>query len=164
MIKIIQTIVLTAVVFSPLSLISLVASATAHHTSSHVSSVAVATTQTRKKAVKKGKKPATTGINQPKTTPDATTQSPETMPSSGSMPVKPNNPDTSIDKMKPSGVVTPKPGSTDMPPSGNGTPPSGSGMPPSDSGTPPSGSGMPSTPSVPGSGTPTLPSTVPNTK
>ena len=68
MIKIIQTIVLTAVVFSPLSLISLATSATAHHTSSHVSSVAVAATQTRKKAVKKGKKPATTGTSQQKTT------------------------------------------------------------------------------------------------
>lgn len=144
MIKIIQSIVLTAVVFSPLSLISLATSATAHHTSSHVSSVAVAATQTRKKGVKKGKKPATTGTSQQKTTPDAKTQPPEGMSSSESMPVKPAKPDASApDKMKPSGATAPKPGSTEMPPSG---------------------SGMPSTPTVPGSGTPTLPSTIPNTK
>jgi hypothetical protein len=144
MIKIIQTIVLTAVVFSPLSLISLVTSATAHHTSSHVSNVAVATTQTRKKGVKKAKKPATTGNSQKKPATDATTQPPEGMPSSESMPVKPTKPDTSSsDKMKPSGVIAPKPSSTEMPPAG---------------------AGVPSAPTVPGSSTPTIPSTVPNTK
>ena len=158
MIKIIQTIVLTAVVFSPLSLISLATSATAHHSSSHVSSVAVATTQARKKSAKKGKKPATTGTSQRKTTPDATAQPSEVMPSSGSTPVNPAKPDmSSPDKMKPSGTVSPTPSSSDMPPSG-------SGMPPSGTGTPPSGSGMPSTPTVPGSGTPTLPTTLPTTK
>ena len=47
--KLIQTIALTAVVFSPLSLISLISSAAAHHTSSHVSTVANKISQTTKK-------------------------------------------------------------------------------------------------------------------
>ena len=143
MIKIIQTIVLTAVVFSPLSLISLVTSATAHHSSSHVSTVAVATTKTRKKRVKKGKKRATVGTTQRKPATEATTQPPDAMPSSESLPVKPTKPDASIDKMKPSGVVTPKPGNIEMPPAG---------------------SGVPGTPTVPGSGAPTIPTTLPTTK
>ena len=74
MIKIIQTIVLTAVVFSPLSLISLATSATAHHTSSHVSTLAVATTKTPKKGVKKGKKQTTSGTTQKKPRTAAKTQ------------------------------------------------------------------------------------------
>jgi hypothetical protein len=142
MIKIIQTIVLTAVVFSPLSLISLATSATAHHTSSHLSTVAAKTTQTRKKPVKKGKKPATTGTSQQKTTPDMKTQPSEGMPSSGSAPVKPTNPDLSTDKTKPSGTIAPKPGTSDIPPAG---------------------SSLPTNP-IPGSSTPTLPTTVPPTK
>jgi hypothetical protein len=138
--KIIQTIVLTAVVFSPLSLISLVTSATAHHTSSHVSTTAVAVNKTRKKAVKKR---TTSGTTQQKPKPDATTQPPEAMPpASDSMPAKPTQPDVSSDKMKPSGVITPKPGSTEIPPAG---------------------SASPNIPAVPGSNTPTptLPSTIP---
>lgn len=144
MIKIIQTIFLTAVVFSPLSLMSLVTSATAHHNSSHVSTVAVTTTKTRKKRIKKGKKRTTSGTVQQKPTPDATAQPPEAMPSSESLPVKPNKPDISNpDKMNPSGVITPKPGST---------------------GIPPAGSGVPNVPSVPATGTPTIPTTLPTTK
>ena len=144
MIKTIQTIVLTAVVFSPLSLMSFVTSATAHHTSSHVSSVAVATTKAAKKKVKKVTKPMTNGSSQKKPATDAKTQPPEGMPSSESMPAKPTQPDTSSsDKMKPTGVITPKPGSTEMPPAG---------------------AGIPSTPTIPGSSTPTIPSTVPNPK
>lgn len=154
MIKIIQTIVLTAVVFSPLSLISLVTSATAHHTSSHVSSVAVATTQTRKKGVKKGKRPATTGTNQQKPATDATTQPPAGMPSSEPVPAKSTNPDLSSDKMKPSGTISPKPGTTEIPPAGSGAP-AGSGIP--------AGSGVPTNP-IPGSSTPTIPTTVPPIK
>jgi hypothetical protein len=144
MIKIIQTIVLTAVVFSPLSLISLVTSATAHHSSSHVSTVAIATTKARKKGVKKGKNPATTGTNQNKPATDATTQPPDAMPSSESMPAKQTKPDASMpDKMNPSGVITPKPGST---------------------GIPPAGAGAPSIPSVPSTGTPSIPTTLPTPK
>ena len=140
--KIIQTIALTAVVFSPLSLISLVTSATAHHTSSHVASVAVATTKTRKKAVKKGKQPAATGTSQQKPANDATNQPPTGMPSSESIPAKSTNPDLSPDKMKPSGTISPKPGTSEIPPAGSGVP----------------------TNPIPGSSTPTIPTTVPPAK
>jgi hypothetical protein len=147
MIKIIQTIFLTAVVFSPLSLIGLVTSATAHHSSSHVSTVATATTTTRKKRIKKGKKRTTSGTLQQKSTPDATNQLPAAVPSSESVPVKPNKPDISNpDKMNPSGVITPKPGSTEIPPAGSVVP------------------NVPSVPSVPATGTPTVPTTLPTPK
>ena len=53
MIKLIQTAVLTAVVFSPLSLVSLISSAAAHHSSSHVSTVATEISQTTKKKTTK---------------------------------------------------------------------------------------------------------------
>jgi ABC-type transporter MlaC component len=58
MYKLIQTIALTAVIFSPLSLISLVTSANAHHTHSHVSTVAKNTIKTRQAPIKKNKKSA----------------------------------------------------------------------------------------------------------
>lgn len=54
--KLIQTIVLTAFIFSPLSLISLVTSANAHHTPSHVSTVAKNTIKIRQAPIKKDKK------------------------------------------------------------------------------------------------------------
>ena len=157
MIKTIQTIALTAIVFSPLSLISLVTAATAHHSSSHVSNISIADTKTRKKGAKKVKPPAATGTSEQKPAPDAMTQPPATMPGSESVPVKPTPPDTSIDKMNPSGVVTPKPGSSDIPPAGNL--PSNPSVP----GTP----SIPGTPSVPGtpasgSSTPTTPTTLPS--
>ena len=145
MIKIIQTIALTAIVFSPLSLISLVTSATAHHNSSHVSTVAVATTKVPKKKRKKGVKPASTDTNQQQPAPDAITQPPATMPS---VPVNPTQPDASSDNMK-RGTIKPKPGSIEIPPAGSSVP-----------GTP----GVPGMPTVPGSGTPTIPTTIPATK
>jgi hypothetical protein len=90
--KLIQTILLTAVVSTPLSLISLVTSAAAHHTSSHVSTVSVAITKTRKKRIKKAKKSITTGTRKQKPTKiDATSQPPEGIPS-GANPVNPNKP------------------------------------------------------------------------
>jgi hypothetical protein len=57
--KLIQTIALSAVVFSPLTLISLATSAAAHHTSSHVSTVAVTTPNLRKVRIKNSKKAVT---------------------------------------------------------------------------------------------------------
>ena len=71
------------------------------------------------------------------------------MPSSGSIPVNPTKPDASIDKIKPSGVVTPKPGNIEIPPAGSVVP-----------GTPT----VPGMPTVPGSGVPTIPTTLPTTK
>ena len=139
MIKIIQTIALTAIVFSPLSLISLITSATAHHTSSHVSNISVATTTARKKKKSNRATPAPAGTNQRQPAPDAITQPPATMPS---VPVNPTQPDASNDKMK-RGTITPKPGSTEIPPAG---------------------SAVPGMPTVPGSGTPTIPTTLPTTK
>lgn len=57
--KLIQTIVLTAVAFSPLTLISLATSASAHHTSSHVSTLATNTSKIRKVQIKKDNKSLT---------------------------------------------------------------------------------------------------------
>lgn len=54
--KLIQPIVLTAVIFSPLSLISLVTSANAHHTPSHVSTLTKNTIKIRQIPIKKDKK------------------------------------------------------------------------------------------------------------
>ncbi len=88
MIKVIQTIALATMVFSPLSLISLISSATAHHTSSHVSTVSVTTTKASNKKIKKGAKPAATANNHQQPAPNAMTQLPTTMPLSESMPVK----------------------------------------------------------------------------
>jgi hypothetical protein len=89
--KLIYTIVLTAVVFSPLSLISLVTSAAAHHTSSHASTIALETTKARKKKIrtKQGVKSTTTGIRKQKpAATDATTQPPvgEAMPDKSTKP------------------------------------------------------------------------------
>gem|GEM_PF-2765511 len=58
MIKLIQTAILTTVVFSPLTLVSLISSAAAHHTSTHVSTVATAISQTTKKKTTKVAIPA----------------------------------------------------------------------------------------------------------
>jgi hypothetical protein len=59
--KLIQAIVLTTVVVLPLSLISLVTSAAAHHTASHVSTVAMSNSKTNKMRAKGKKKPMTMG-------------------------------------------------------------------------------------------------------
>jgi hypothetical protein len=53
--KLIQSIIISAVVLAPLSSLGLTATATSHHTSSHVSTVSLETTRTRRK-VKKVKK------------------------------------------------------------------------------------------------------------
>jgi hypothetical protein len=70
--KLIQSIALTAIVFSPLTLISLTTSAFAHHTSSHVSTVATNTPKTSKAQMKKDKK---SFINVPRKQRSATTNS-----------------------------------------------------------------------------------------
>jgi hypothetical protein len=57
--KLIQTIVLTAVVFSPLTLLSLVTSAVAHHSNSHVSTLALSGKKKQNIKNSKGKKTAT---------------------------------------------------------------------------------------------------------
>ncbi len=54
--KLIQTIFLSAVICSPLSLLSLVESAAAHHTSSHVSTVSVSIARRKTKRVRTGAK------------------------------------------------------------------------------------------------------------
>jgi hypothetical protein len=54
--KLIQTIFLSAVICSPLSLLSLVESAAAHHTSSHVSTVATSIARRKTKRVRTGAK------------------------------------------------------------------------------------------------------------
>lgn len=56
--KLIQSIALSTVVFSPLALISFTTSAEAHHTRSHVSTVAVQTTNPRKVKISNSKKTA----------------------------------------------------------------------------------------------------------
>ena len=105
--KLIQTIVLTAVVFSPLSLLSLITSAAAHHTPGHVSTVAIETTIAAKKnknKVRTGKKPLTTGSTKKKpASTDATTQPETGMPSGvdSPMPTKPTTkPETSEPRSK----------------------------------------------------------------
>jgi hypothetical protein len=129
--KLIQTIVLTAVVFSPLNLISTIASATAHHNSSHVSTVAMETTKAKKKIkMKKGKKPMTTGSMKKKpAATDATMTQPATgMPPSGdsmkpttkpdtvpSTKVKPNDTGTDSSMVKPSSKIKAPTAGTSLP-------------------------------------------------
>ncbi len=50
--KLIQSIIISAVVIAPLSSLALIADATVHHTPSHVSTVSVETTRTRRKTKK----------------------------------------------------------------------------------------------------------------
>ncbi|WP_373544813.1 hypothetical protein [Chamaesiphon sp.] len=91
--KLIQTIALTAVVFSPLSLISLISSATAHHTSSHVSTVATEISQTTKKKSTKsqmsGKKKPMSGMGNKKPATGAASDSGMTSPSGSDTPTTP---------------------------------------------------------------------------
>lgn len=128
--KLIQTIALTLVVFSPVSLITLITSAAAHHTPSHVSNLAVQTNINRKK--KKVRTPRVTGkkivpsgaMKKKPAATDATAPQPNGMPANGSappakLPTKlPNKPTNSspTSKVKPidptMGNPTAKPGST----------------------------------------------------
>jgi hypothetical protein len=59
--KLIQSIIVSAVVLAPLSSLGLAASAIAHHTPSHVSTVSIETIRTRRK-VKQVKKIRTTSV------------------------------------------------------------------------------------------------------
>ena len=64
--KLIQTIALGAVVLSPLSIIGTVIAADAHHTSSHVTTVATTIAKPAKAKMKKGKKTiAPSGMKKP---------------------------------------------------------------------------------------------------
>ncbi len=95
--KLIQTIVLTAVVFSPLSLLSLVTSAAAHHTLSHTATVSLAGKKKPTVKNKKSKKSNTSsGVTDKKTTGTdeaPSTQSPATgAPTGDSSPVKTGDP------------------------------------------------------------------------
>jgi hypothetical protein len=96
--KLIQTIALGAVVLSPISIIGLATAAEAHHTGSHVSTVSIATTQTKPKT-KKGKKPTTGTMKKPGA--GATTTSPMGTPGMDpSTKVKPATPDATIPSTK----------------------------------------------------------------
>gem|GEM_PF-5562527 len=78
--KLIQTITLGAVVLSPLSLITLATTASAHHTGSHVSTVSIATTQTKPKTKTKTTKKPTTGSMKKTVAPAATTTPATSLP------------------------------------------------------------------------------------
>jgi hypothetical protein len=127
--KLIQTIVLTAVVFSPLSLLSLVTSAAADHSHSHASTVSLAGKKKPALRNKKGKKSNTTGVTnkKPAATDEApSSQSPATgAPTGDSTQIKTGDPA----KMPPASIPGTKsePNGADqkMSPSGNaptGTP------------------------------------------
>ena len=158
--KLIQTLVLTAVVFSPLSLIASISAATAHHTASHVSTVALEGTKTPKAKMKKGKKSVTTGSSKKKpAATDATMTKPDaSMPAGTDSQMKPTKPDTGVpsSKVKPNGAVMD--GSMAKPASTLKVPTSGTSLPstptsiPSGVSTPtgiPSGMSKPSVPSLP---------------
>jgi hypothetical protein len=155
--KLIQNIAVTAIVFSPLSLISLIEAAAAHHTPGHVSTVSM--TGTKKKAktiksVKKGKKPVTSQKTAPEdtTAPGATTPTGEMSPSSikqgGSVESPISKPGTD-GKIPTTGSMEPKvpvsiPGGGSAP---TGTP--GTSVP--------SVPTVPTVPAVPGSSVPSMP-------
>jgi hypothetical protein len=157
--KLIQTIALSAVIISPLSLISSIESAAAHHTPSHVSTTAVKMTQATKKKTKKApvkgsKKPMTNGTSNKKPADtDATTPSGAT-PSTGDSQMNPTTQPTTNPDAVPSSKGKPSNSGTDseLPKSGtNNTLP---GTPASIPGSvPANGTSVPSVPSVP-SGTP----------
>jgi hypothetical protein len=145
--KLIQTIVLTAVVFSPLSLLSLVTSAAADHSHSHASTVSLAGKKKPKLKNKKRQKSTTSsGVTdkKPAATGEAPSiQSPATgAPTVDSAPIKTGDPA----KMPPASIPGTKgePNGTDqkVSPSGSGAP---TGAP---SSAPSSAPGMPST--IPG--------------
>jgi hypothetical protein len=159
--KLIQTLVLTAVVFSPLSLIASISGARAHHTAAHVSTVALEGTKTTKaKMKKKGKKSMTTSSSKKKpAATDATMTKPDTsMPAGTDSQMKPTKPDTGVpsSKVKPNGAVMD--GSMAKPASTLKVPTSGTSLPstptsiPSGVSTPtgiPSDMSKPSVPSLP---------------
>jgi hypothetical protein len=145
--KLIQAIVLTAVVFSPLSLLSLITSATAHHSDSHVSTISMESSIARKKKknkLKAGKKPMTTGSTKKKpASADATTTPPETgMPSGVDSPM-PNKPTPKPDISAPGAKVKPIDPTVD----GSMTKPGTEMKIPT--------SGTPNVPTIPGGSTPT---------
>jgi hypothetical protein len=137
--KLIQTIALTLVVFSPVSLITLITSAAAHHTPSHVSNLAIQTNVARKKKKVRtprvtGKKISPTGAMKKKpAATGATAPQPETgIPANGStspvkLPTKPINslPTSKVKPIDPTmGNPTAKPGSTTKLPDASPTTPS----------------------------------------
>jgi hypothetical protein len=146
--KLIQTIALGTVVLSPLSLIGTVIAADAHHSSSHVSTVATAVAKTDKTKAKKGKKTTAPGSMKKPATPDATkpgatapagdTMPATTTPGSSTVPGSKTNStgDTDGSTSKPGNLKVPTtPGSTTLP----GTPTSipGSDSKPADANTTP---------------------------
>jgi hypothetical protein len=96
--KLIQNIAVSAIVFSPLSLIGSIKAASAHHTSSHASTISMTGTKKTTNPTKKGKKP----ITGQKTTPGDTTTPPPAIPTG----------ETPPDSTKKGGAVDPisKPG------------------------------------------------------
>jgi hypothetical protein len=155
--KLIQTVALTVAIFSP-SLIGLIASASAHHSASHVTTIAADPTTTKpgKPKAKKAKKPMTTGNSNKKPgAMDATTTTPETStPTGGSSTptggdtMKPTKPDSvPSTKAKPNSAIdtTPKT-DTNLPSVPVSTP--GSVSAPTPTGNTP-GMSNPSVPSVP---------------
>ena len=148
--KLIQTICLTMVVFSPLTLISLVTSASAHHTASHLSTVAMETSMGKKrkrvKRLRNSNTPKATRRMKPKAAAPATKVEPETgmspsdsTPPATTAPVKPPattapveptpapaklSPSSKINKIDPI-LVNPslkKGGVTQLPPANGGVP------------------------------------------
>jgi hypothetical protein len=151
--KLIQTIVLTAVVFSPLTLLSLVTSAAAEHGTSHVSTLALSGKKKQNVKNSKGKKTTTPTAGAMEKKPVAndeapSNQSPATgMPTGDSNPIKtgeplPKNPasipgtksaDPAVEKQNsikvPAGADTPAGNNvpTNIPPTAPGLPSSAPG-------------------------------------
>ena len=139
--KLIQTISLTMVVFSPLTLITLPPSAIAHHTASHLSTVAIETSipkkQRRVKRLRKSTAPKATRMMKPKATAPATMQpgtgmssSESTPPAKTTTPVRPAatpaqlSPSSKVKKIDPM-LTNPslkKGGVTQLPPANGGVP------------------------------------------
>ena len=138
--KLLQNIVVSAIVVSPLSLISAIEAASAHHTSSHASTISMTGTKKVTNPPKKSKKP----ITGQKINPQGTT--PTTTPTGGTRP----------DSIKKGDAVDPMstPGTDGkIPTSGTNQP----NVPPSIPGNAP-GTPVPSLPTnVPGTPSPNVP-------
>jgi hypothetical protein len=109
--KLIQSIIISAVVIAPLSSLGLIADATTHHTPSHVSTVSVETTPTsrktkkvkkiQKKASIKAKKQVIKHSNQKAVSTGEKPSSPATMTPSPGESSKPKTPSTSPESSAP---------------------------------------------------------------